>query len=363
MVDNTDISNEDTPTTEDGIFGDAVRTKRTGLKMTQRALAIVVGCDPSYISLIEVGTRNTTGERPHISARLRTKFDRWLNDRDPNPWVEIPAEELTEVDKPWPKPEPKSEPTNAPHRHKHFATLRYYVEKRQHTYLWGPPGSGKSTGAEHVAEALGLDYGYVSLNPQTSEFRLIGYKDAMGAYQETAFRQCYEHGGVFCVDELDNANPALLTTLNGMLESQLGAFPDRIVSRHKDFVFVATGNTNGRGATKAFPDRRKMDAAMMDRLVFVDWGYDSTLENKIATKIIGARKGVQIARWVQSIRRWAETHAPLLSVTPRATFRLCASLDSPQSTDELLNSALFHSIDADTKRNALTSHPFMIDRK
>ena len=335
-------------------LGDRIRYKRKDLELTQKQLGRVIGCDASYISFIE------SGGCLRISNRLRRLFELWLAGETFEP-ADIIERPRTAAPEPIPEPTPAPAPIDLDANHKHhtFGTLRYYVEQRQHVYLWGLPGSGKSTAAEQVAEELGLPYGYVSLNPQTSEFRLLGYKDAMGVYQETVFRHCYEHGGVFCVDELDNANPALLTTLNGMLESNLGAFPDCIVHRHHDFVFVATGNTNGRGATKSFPDRRKMDCAMMDRLAFIEWGYDEILETAIACKIAGSVKvGTEVTKWVQAVREWAAEHAPLLAVTPRASFRLCAALHSPQTNEELLDTVLFHGIDKDIVRACLSHNRF-----
>ena len=352
-------------------LGDRIRYKRKELGWTQKNLGRVIGCHSSYISYLEVGHVEGGSIRPDVGYTLSLRFESWLAGEtfEPADIIEHPrtaALESTPDTTPEAAPEaaPEAVDLDAEHRHHTFGTLQYYVEKRQHVYLWGLPGSGKSTAAEQVAEELGLPYGYVSLNPQTSEFRLLGYKDAMGVYQETVFRHCYEHGGVFCVDELDNANPALLTTLNGMLESDLGAFPDCIVARHPDFVFVATGNTNGRGATKSFPDRRKMDCAMMDRLAFVEWGYDEILETAIACKIAGSVKvGTEVTKWVQAVRAWASEHAPLLAVTPRASFRLCAALRSPQTNDELLDTVLFHGIDKEIVGACLSNNRFNLRRR
>src|SRR5258708_39153821 len=90
--------------------------------------------------------------------------------------------------------------------HRLVPKLLYYVSRRRHTYLYGPMGSGKSHAAAQVARALGLHYAYVSLNPQSPGSLLNGFIDAQGRFASTEFFRCYTEGGVFCIDELDNAS-------------------------------------------------------------------------------------------------------------------------------------------------------------
>lgn len=241
--------------------------------------------------------------------------------------------------------------------HAQFDTVLYFAQAGQHVYLHGAPGSGKSTLASQIAEYMGLKYGYVSLNPQTSEFRLLGFKDASGRYNETDFRRVYEHGGIFCIDEMDNANPSLLTTLNGMLENDLAAFPDGMVKRHRDFVLIATGNTTGRGASRAFPDRRKFDAAFAERFVFVAVEYDEAMESSIASAI--NKQSADAVRWVQAVRRWAASNAPELVVSPRASYKLAQFMGNgcPLKGVALAHAILFKGVSEATVTNLLAANP------
>ena len=93
-----------------------------------------------------------------------------------------------------------------------------------------------------------MPHGYIALTAQTSESRLFGYMDATGNYVKTRFYDCYVDGGVFVIDEADNASANLLTALNGALANGTGAFPCGNMKRHPDFVCLATGNTSGWGA-------------------------------------------------------------------------------------------------------------------
>ncbi len=239
--------------------------------------------------------------------------------------------------------------------HKKLPLLVYYLSQRQHVYSYGPHGSGKSTGAQQAAQALSLKYGYISLTPQTPESRLLGYQTASGSYVRTQFRDCYEHGGVFCIDEVDNASPSLLTVLNGSMENGHCPFPDGLISRHDDFVMVGTGNTCGRGANPSYPERRPFDSAFADRFTYLEWNYDEKLERKIALAINpDSDKWIE---WVQDVRRWATKNHPRFVPSPRATFRIARFLkDGQAKQEEILDGAMWRG-DSELSKKVLINCP------
>lgn len=240
--------------------------------------------------------------------------------------------------------------------HFHFPKLLYLVSKRHHVYMWGPPGSGKSTAAKQASESLTVPFGYISLNPMTPDSRLLGFIDAHGVYRKTVFRTIYEEGGVFCIDELDNASPSLLTTLNSMLECGVGAFPDAMIPRHENFVLVATGNTAGRGANPMFPERRPFDSAFAERFKYIAWEYDEKLERNIALGI-NPQSGKWVD-WVQNLRRWGTAHLPRLVVSPRASFGLAEyTKDGVLTPMEMLDCLLWKGFDPESVQKALGANP------
>ena len=245
--------------------------------------------------------------------------------------------------------------------HKLFPKLLYHISKRNHVYMHGPVGSGKSTAAMQAATALSLDYGYISLCPQTAESRLQGFIDANGVFRDPIFYRLFKNGGVMCIDEGDNASAQLLTTLNSLLENGHGSFPGGMVERHKDFVLVMTGNTNGRGANAAFPDRRSFDAAFGERFIFVDWQYDTRLELAIAQSIAGdlAKPWVN---YVWELREYCRTNHPKLVVSPRASIKGAMYLkdikegkypviDKENPIDDLCESLIYKGFDKDSLKS------------
>jgi hypothetical protein len=187
-------------------------------------------------------------------------------------------------------------------------------------YLYGAPGAGKSHAAKQAADALGLPFYMISLGAQTPAWRLEGFVDAHGVIHDSDFAKAYADGGVFLIDEGDNASSNLLTTLNAATANGRAAFARGVIERHADFRLIVTGNTSGSGAHPAFPERRPFDAAFRDRLFYIAWHYDVALERKLAHAAAGEQTDVAEAwlTWVHAVRAYVEQHKGRTLATPRA---------------------------------------------
>lgn len=213
---------------------------------------------------------------------------------------------------------------------------RDHAGRRLNIFLAGPAGSGKSTAAEAAAKALGLDYDFNGAID--TEYKLLGFTDAMGRLVSRPFRRIWEHGGIYLFDEVDGSLASALLALNAALANGICDFPDGSVRRHPDCVIIACGNTWGNGATAKFIGRNKLDGASLDRFVRWEWPIDETLESALA-----AKAGIP-ASWVKRVQATrARIYAKGLEITcsPRATFNGGALLAAGQSEERVAVKTLY----------------------
>lgn len=135
---------------------------------------------------------------------------------------------------------------------------------------------------KQVAEALGLDF-YFS-NAVTQEYKITGFTDAMGTFQESQFYKAFKNGGIFFLDEMDASIPEVLVILNAAIANRYFDFPAPIgyVEAHPDFRVVAAGNTLGQGASIEYVGRAQLDAASLNRFAVIKVGYDRNIETNCA---------------------------------------------------------------------------------
>lgn len=162
---------------------------------------------------------------------------------------------------------------------KNFETILATVMSHNNPLLVGPAGTGKSYTAEQVAKTLGVPF--YSSNAVKEEFKLSGFIDASGKYQETDFYRAFTGGGVFLLDEMDASYPEALVDLNGALAGQGYPFPTGTVKAHPDFFFIGTANTWGTGASNEYVGRNQMDAATLDRFTPITVDYDPRVEDSL----------------------------------------------------------------------------------
>ena len=207
-----------------------------------------------------------------------------------------------------------------------------------HVLMVGPAGTGKSHIAEQSAEALGIPSHGISLSPQTPASALLGYMQAAGEYVRTQFRECYEHGGLFHFDEMDNAHPSTLAVINGAIANGHMDFPDGRVKRHPDFRLVASANTYGRGPDRAYVGRQQIDAATLDRFVVVTVDIDEALEEAICLATgLDSTQVKQVLAYVRYLRTSALTYKLPLTFGPRTSHGMCALLNAGLTVSEAID--------------------------
>lgn len=240
-------------------------------------------------------------------------------------------------------------------QHEQFPKVLKALSKGLHLFLVGPAGTGKTTLAENASKALSMPFSAQSFNAQSSKADLVGFMTANGNYVGTEFRKRFQDGGVYLMDEIDNANPNILGTLNAALANGYMAFPDGMVKRHESFVAIAAGNTFGNGATAQYVGRNPIDGATKDRFVFMDIMIDEAIESTMvqATGIDMA----QGAKWLQIVRSCRKNVADFglqVIVSPRASAQGANLLDAGFTFREAVEMTILKGAKQDQAEKILT---------
>jgi hypothetical protein len=241
-----------------------------------------------------------------------------------------------------------------------FPRLVKLVGAGFHVFMHGPPGTGKTTAALQVAMALKRKAEIDTLDPTTARSMIQGYMTPIGDPVHNVFTRCWEQGAIYVADEIDLAPGHVQTLFNGALANGYASLAWGNVAQSSDFGFVATGNTAGR-PTAAFPDRRPMSQAFMDRLYFMYWPLDASIE----TRAVGLKpprlpapdtEKCEPQTWVvfvQLLREWAKTNAPTLSITPRASLLGIKALALGESPSNVADALIFRGCDSELRDKAL----------
>jgi MoxR-like ATPase len=172
--------------------------------------------------------------------------------------------------------------------------------------------------------------------------QIVGYMSPAGMLVRSVFRDRYEHGGVFLLDEVDAGNANVLTAINSALANGQCAFPDGMVQRHKDFVCIAAGNTFGIGANRVYVGRCQIDGATRDRFAFLEFPYDEKLEEALCNN----------ADWCARVRSVRDAVLKLgvrHVVSPRASISGARMLSAGFALADVENMVLWRGLDSDAR--------------
>lgn len=195
-------------------------------------------------------------------------------------------------------------------QHFQFPDLVKLVATGLNIFLVGPAGSGKTTAAINVAKALEVEFHFTGAI--ASEFKLTGFINAQGNIVSTEFRKAYENGGLFLFDEIDASYPQAVLAFNAALSNNYMDFPDKRITRNEKFYCIAAANTHGQGADRQYVGRNQLDAASLDRFVFIDWKYDEKLKTELTMN-------EEWSNYVQQAKKVVEELKIRHVVSPRAS--------------------------------------------
>ena len=184
------------------------------------------------------------------------------------------------------------------------------MPKDRNVLLVGARGSGKTHAAEQVAKSLGLAFDGVSMSGGTTERAFWGsttLQNGTMSWKPSRFVDMFGKGGVFLIDELDKADPTVVTALN-MATSNGYIVPvdaaERI-ERHPDFIVIA--GANALSNDRAYTASVRLDASSLDRFAIMTWGYSDAITKHVAGQCGSELDAEWLVRITGQIRRRIES--------------------------------------------------------
>ena len=145
-------------------------------------------------------------------------------------------------------------------------------------YVWGHAGTGKTTMLENICARTNRPMLRVQHTVNTEEAHIVGQWTARAGdthFELGPLAMAMKHGWVYLADEYDFALPSVLSVYQPILEGKPLVIKEadaanRIIRPHKNFRFMATGNTNGSGDdTGLYQGTNIQNAANYDRFHMV----------------------------------------------------------------------------------------------
>jgi len=140
----------------------------------------------------------------------------------------------------------------------------------QNVFLVGGAGTGKTTLAEKIAEAIGLTIFTINCSQWTSPIQIIGGQTIEG-YKEGTMIEAWKNGGLLLLDEMPKLDANTAGLLNDCLakSSNTKGFitngnGERFY-KHKNFACIATGNIYPNDESSVYGGNNKQDLSLLDR--------------------------------------------------------------------------------------------------
>lgn len=224
--------------------------------------------------------------------------------------------------------------------HKKYEEILKTVQANVPVMLTGPAGAGKNYTLEQVAKALGLDFYFT--NAVTQEFKLLGFIDANGTYQETQLYKAATNpnGALFFFDEVDASDPQAMIVMNAAIANRYIDFPCGRVELNENFRFVCAGNTYGTGADMIYVGRNQLDGATLDRFATIYFDYDDNVEKQLAYDD-------DLFNFILALRKTVEDTSLRYIVSMRATINATKLLNAGMNKKDVLISTIIKNMQLD----------------
>lgn len=212
-------------------------------------------------------------------------------------------------------------------RHMQYEDVMNHILLGDELYLWGGAGAGKTTVISQIASDLGKRFELVTFSSQTTEAKLVGFRDATGEVRETPLVSALQEPSIVLFDEWDSCPPSVALTVNAVSANRMVSTPSGTYQVHPECVLVFSGNTNLDGATTAYNGRSATDFSSKDRVSVVEFLYDLDMERDLTIAeldgdVVTADKWLAVVRKVRAnVLALGPTTSARIAITPRAAIK------------------------------------------
>lgn len=228
-------------------------------------------------------------------------------------------------------------------KHPKYEMIETCIKSNIPVFLSGPAGAGKNYTLEQIANNNGWDFFFS--NSVQDEFKLTGFIDAKGEYQETEFyKACTsENECIFFLDEIDASTPEVLVLLNAAIANGYFSFPNKRVDFGKNKVhFVAAGNTVGNGANDMYTGRQQLDQATLDRFAIIEFDYAKNIEKLITNN------NDELIDFIRELRKIAKDNFTKTTFSYRCMEMVTKLEKTQMDLRDILKISVFKGLDQDT---------------
>ena len=222
-------------------------------------------------------------------------------------------------------------------RHHQYGDVMEHILLGDILYLWGGAGAGKTTVISQIAKDLGKRFELVTFSAQTTEAKLVGFRDASGEVRETPLVEALQMPSIILMDEWDACPPSVAITVNAITANRMISTPSGTYEVHPEAVVVFSGNTNLDGATSAYNGRSATDFSSKDRVSVVEFLYDLDMERDLTISALDG-DAVKADQWLRIVRK---ARANILALGPTTGARIAVTPRAAISGATLLRSGRF----------------------
>lgn len=209
-------------------------------------------------------------------------------------------------------------------------------ELGMNVYLWGYHGTGKTTVLEQAAARTRRPFMRVQHTQNMQESDVLGQwtvRNGQTEFQLGPLPMAMLNGWIYCADEYDFAMPAVTSVYQPVLEGKPLLIKDappmfRQIVPHKNFRFVATGNTNGTGdETGLYQGTLIQNAANYSRFHITE--EVKYMEPKIEENVIVSQCAIdrvnagKIVKFATSVRQHFIDGKISTTISPRELINAC----------------------------------------